>query len=193
MSRDDRPPRCSWCLAHPLYVAYHDQEWGTPVHDDRRWFEMLTLEGAQAGLSWLTILKRRHAYARAFARWNARRVAAYDAADIARLMNDPTIIRNRRKIESVITNARAFLAVQREFGSFDRYIWCFTKGRTLRPLTPPRTLRDIPSVSAESRAMSKDLQRRGFRFVGPKICYALMQACGMVDDHMEGCFRCVKR
>jgi len=186
-------PRCPWCLAHPLYVAYHDNEWGVPVHDDRRFFEMLVLESAQAGLSWLTILKRREAYARAYEGWDVARIARYGPGEVARLLADAGIIRNRLKIEASINNARGFLEVQAEFGSFDRYIWGFTNYRTLRPARPPESLAEIPARSAESERLSKDLRRRGFRFVGPVVCYSLMQACGLVDDHMKGCFKCAKR
>lgn len=182
--------RCSWCLVHPLYVAYHDEEWGVPAHDERRLFEMLILEGAQAGLSWLTILKRREGYARAYDQWDVERVARYGRSDVARLLSDPGIIRNRAKIEASIANAGCFLETREEFGSFDRYIWRFTNYATLRPARPPTTLEEIPATSPESHTMSRDLRRRGFRFVGPTICYAYMQACGLVDDHMEGCFRC---
>ncbi|MBN1867145.1 DNA-3-methyladenine glycosylase I [Candidatus Sumerlaeota bacterium] len=186
----DGKPRCSWCLVHPIYVAYHDTEWGTPLHDDRRLFEMLVLEGAQAGLSWLTILKRREDYRRAYRGFDPETVARYGARDVRRLLADARIIRNRRKIEASIANARRFLEVQEEFGSFDRYMWRFTDGKTLRPARRARAWKEIPAESAESRAMSKDLMRRGFRFVGPVICYSHMQACGLVDDHMAGCFRC---
>jgi DNA-3-methyladenine glycosylase I len=185
-------PRCAWCLSHPLYVAYHDDEWGVPEHDDRKLFEMLILEGAQAGLSWLTVLKKREGYARAFAEWDVKRVARFNDTDRARLLADASIIRNRLKIDSAITNAKHFIEVAEEFGSFDRYVWRFTEGKTLRAPHPPERLEDIPAVSPESHAMSKDLKRRGFRFVGPTICYAHMQACGMVDDHLLGCFKCVE-
>jgi DNA-3-methyladenine glycosylase I len=181
--------RCAWADTDPLYVAYHDEEWSVPLHDDRRLFEFLVLEGFQAGLSWLTILRKREAFRAAFDGFDARKIAAYTDRDVARLMADAGIVRNRLKITSAITNAHAFLAVQREFGSFDRYLWQFTGGRTLRPKRRVRTFEELPCESAESRAMSKDLRKRGFRFVGPTICYAHMQACGMVDDHVAGCFR----
>jgi DNA-3-methyladenine glycosylase I len=187
---DDRP-RCPWCLSHPLYVAYHDDEWGVPRHDDAHLFEMLVLEGAQAGLSWLTILKRRETYRAAFEHWDAQRVARYGAEDRARLLADTGIIRNRLKVDSAITNAGRVLDVAAEFGSFDAYVWRFTEGRTLRPSRPWRSMSELPSESAESRAMSKDMARRGFRFVGPTICYSFMQACGLVDDHLADCFKCV--
>jgi DNA-3-methyladenine glycosylase I len=174
--------RCAWCLSDPLYIQYHDEEWGVPLHDDRLLFEMLILEGAQAGLSWLTILKRRETYRAAFDHFDAKKIARYDAKKAARLMKDEGIIRNRLKIAATIANAQAFLEVQKTEGSFARYIWSFapkkisrTKGRVVK--TP------------EAEAMSKDLQKRGFRFVGPTICYAFMQAVGMVNDHAPDCFR----
>lgn len=167
--------------------AYHDEEWGVPAHDDRLLFEFLTLEGAQAGLSWSTILRKREAYRKAFAGFDPRKVARFDAARIERLMHDAGIVRNRLKIESTVANARAALAVQKELGSLDAYLWSFVGGRPLRK--PRRSLRDIPPTTPESDAMSRDLRKRGFRFVGSTICYALMQACGLVDDHVRGCFR----
>jgi DNA-3-methyladenine glycosylase I len=167
--------------------AYHDEEWGVPAHDDRVLFEFLTLEGAQAGLSWSTILRKRGAYRKAFAGFDPRKVARFDAARIERLMHDAGIVRNRLKIESTVANARAALAVQKELGSLDAYLWGFVGGRPLR--TPRRSLRDVPASTPESDAMSRDLKKRGFRFVGSTICYALMQACGLVDDHVRGCFR----
>jgi DNA-3-methyladenine glycosylase I len=181
------PVRCAWAGTDPLYVAYHDDEWGAPVHDDRTLFEFLILEGAQAGLSWSTILKKRENYRQAFDHFHARKIARYDALKIARLLSDPGIVRNRRKIEAAIQNARAFLAVQREFGSFDAYLWQFVGGRPKQNAW--QTLDQIPAQTPESVAMSKDLVKRGFRFVGPTICYALMQAVGMVNDHVESCFR----
>ena len=181
--------RCAWANSDPLYVAYHDDEWGVPVHNDRKLFEMLILEGFQAGLSWLTILKKRDAFRKAFGRFDPRKVAGYTRRDVNRLSKNKDIIRNRLKIEAAITNARAFLAVQKEFGSFDSYIWQFTGGRTLRRKKRAKTWQDLPTESPESRAMSKDLKRRGFRFVGPIICYAFIQAVGMADDHLAGCFR----
>jgi DNA-3-methyladenine glycosylase I len=177
--------RCSWAGSDPLYVRYHDEEWGRPVHDDRHFFEMLTLEGAQAGLSWLTILRKRENYRRAFAGFDPRKVAKFDAKKRAALMRDAGIVRNRLKIGSTVDNARAFLGVAKEFGSFDKYIWGFVGGRTLkRPKGAPWL-----ANSPESDAMSKDLKKRGFRFVGTTICYAFVQACGLVDDHAAGCFR----
>ena len=183
-----RPPaRCPWGASDPLYVPYHDEEWGVPLHDDRRLFEMLVLEGAQAGLSWLTILRRREGYRRAFDRFDPRAVARYDARDVERLLADGGIIRNRLKIDSAINNARAFLAVQEEFGSFDRYVWGFVDGRPTQNAWT--TLEEVPAQTPVSNAMSRDLRKRGFTFVGPTICYAHMQATGMVNDHLVGCFR----
>ena len=178
--------RCPWAK-HSLAIAYHDEEWGVPVHDDRRHFEFLVLDGAQAGLSWLTILKRREAYRSAFAGFDPQRVAAFSEADVQGLMRDAGIIRNLRKIEGAVRNARAFLRVQEEFGSFDAFVWRFTDGRTIRNRwTDPR---DVPTTSEEARAMSRELAARGFCFVGPTICYASMQAAGMVNDHLATCFR----
>ena len=179
--------RCPWCEINELEVAYHDQEWGVPVHDDLRWFEFLILEGAQAGLSWDTILKKRDNYRKAFAGFDPRKVARFDGRMRAALMRNPGIVRNRLKIASAVTNAQAFLSVQREFGSFDRYIWQFTGGKPKRNRW--RAMRQVPAATPESDAMSKDLKRRGFRFVGSTICYAFMQATGMVNDHLISCFR----
>ena len=181
------PKRCPWGESHPLYVPYHDEEWGTPLHDERRLFELLVLEGAQAGLSWLTILKKRPAYRRAFDRFDPRKIARYDARKVARLLADEGIVRNRSKIEAAIANAQAFLAVQREFGSFDSYIWRFVGGQPIE--NRRKTLKEVPPRTAESDAMSDDLRRRGFRFAGSTICYAFMQATGMVNDHLVSCFR----
>jgi DNA-3-methyladenine glycosylase I len=178
--------RCDWARKAPE-IAYHDREWGVPLRDDRRLFEMLILEGAQAGLSWETILRKRPAYRRAFDRFNPRRIAAYDARKVRRLLADPSIVRNRLKINAAIANARAYLAVRKEFGSFAAYIWGFVGGRPRRNAW--RRLRDAPVSTPESQAMSKDLLARGFRFVGPTICYAFMQATGMVNDHVVSCFR----
>ena len=177
--------RCSWPSSE-LDIAYHDKEWGVPVHDDRVLFEFLILEGAQAGLSWSTILKKRENYRRAFARFDPKMVARFTAARKKRLLKDEGIVRNRLKIESTVSNARAFLAVQKEFGSFDRYVWGFVGGK---PLQNARKGKDIPARTAESDALSKDLQRRGFRFVGSTICYAFMQAVGLVNDHLVECYR----
>lgn len=179
--------RCSWTGMDPLYIAYHDQEWGVPVHDERKLFEFLILEGAQAGLSWLTILKRREAYRAAFADFNPEKVAGYDEKKINELLNDPGVIRNRRKIAGAVQNARAFLAIQREFGTFDQYIWQFVKGSRLQNCW--LRIEDVPASTKESEEMSKDLKSRGFTFVGPTICYAFMQAVGMVNDHVRDCFR----
>ena len=181
------PTRCPWGASDPLYVDYHDEEWGVPLHDDRRLFEMLVLEGAQAGLSWLTILKRRDGYRRAFDRFDPRKVARYDDAAVARLLADDGIIRNRLKVRSAVANARAFLDVQREFGSFDAYIWRFVDGRPIQNAW--QTLAEVPARTPESDALSKDLKARGFSFVGSTICYAHMQATGMVNDHLVDCFR----
>jgi DNA-3-methyladenine glycosylase I len=179
--------RCAWAEGNVLQAAYHDAEWGVPVHDDQLWFEFLILEGAQAGLSWDTILRKRQNYRRAFARFDPRAVARFGKKDIATLMKDPGIVRNRLKIESAISNAEAFLAVQAEFGRFDRYIWQFVGAHPRRNRW--RTPRQVPASTPESDAMSKDLKKRGFRFVGSTICYAFMQATGMVNDHLVTCFR----
>jgi DNA-3-methyladenine glycosylase I len=178
--------RCAW--AHrPLSIQYHDREWGVPQHDNRVLFEFLVLEGAQAGLSWSTILEKRDNYRRVFDNFNARKVAAYDARKVRKLLADPGIVRNRLKIAAAIQNAKAFLAVQKEFGSFDAYIWRFVAGAPIRNAW--KTPKDIPARTPESDAMSKDLLSRGFKFVGPTICYAFMQAVGMVNDHVVDCFR----
>ncbi len=179
--------RCPWCEGNALQIAYHDREWGVPVQDDRRFFEFLILEGAQAGLSWDNILKKRANYRRAFARFDTKKVARFSAAKRATLMKDPGIVRNRLKIESTVTNAAAFLAVQREFGSFDRYIWQFVGGKPI--VGNRRAHKQVPASTPESDAMSKDLKQRGFRFVGSTICYAFMQATGLVNDHLVTCFR----
>ncbi|MBN8548608.1 MAG: DNA-3-methyladenine glycosylase I [Deltaproteobacteria bacterium] len=184
--------RCSWCGEDPLYVRYHDTEWGIPQHDDQALFEMLILEGFQAGLSWITILRKRENFRKAFKNFNAKRIAAFTPADVKRLMKDEGIIRNRLKIEAAIQNAKSYLAVKKEFGSFDKYLWQFTGQRTLRDPRGMNATR-IRATSPESDAMSKDLKRRGFKFVGSTICYAHMQATGMIDDHFEGCFRYVTR
>ncbi len=181
------PERCQWSTSDPLYIQYHDQEWGVPVHNDRLLFEFLILEGAQAGLSWLTILRKRENYRQAFSDFDPQQVAGYDEKKVAELLDNPGIIRNRRKIKSAITNARAFLAIQEEFGSFDHYIWQFVGGEPVQNAWTE--LSQIPAKTPESEAMSKDLVRRGFKFVGPTICYAHMQATGMVNDHVVDCFR----
>ena len=180
------PTRCAWA-ATPLGIAYHDAEWGVPLHDDRRLFEFLVLEGAQAGLSWELILRKRDSYREAFDGFDAVKVAAYDDAKVAELLANPGIVRNRLKVAAAIGNARAFLDAQREFGSFDAFIWGLAGGSPVRNAWQSHS--DIPASTPESEAMSKELRRRGFRFVGPTICYAFMQATGMVNDHTVDCFR----
>jgi DNA-3-methyladenine glycosylase I len=179
--------RCGWCKDDPLYVAYHDEEWGVPVQDDRTLFEFLVLEGAQAGLSWITILRKRVAYRRAFDDFDPEKVARYDARRITKLLADPGIVRNRLKVESAVKNARAFLQVQSEFGSFASYQWQFVGGRPIQ--SQRRSVKEVPARTELSDALSKDLKRRGFSFVGSTIIYAHMQAVGMVNDHLVGCFR----
>jgi DNA-3-methyladenine glycosylase I len=179
--------RCAWAEVNDREVLYHDTEWGVPVHDDRLWFEFLILEGAQAGLSWDTILRKRENYRKAFARFDPNKVARFGRKERAGLMKNPGIVRNRLKIDAAISNASAFLAVQREFGSFDRYIWQFVGGTPRQNRW--RRLKHIPASTPESDAMSGDLKKRGFRFVGSTICYAFMQATGMVNDHLVNCFR----
>lgn len=179
--------RCRWSLSSPLMIAYHDTEWGVPLHDDRRLFEFLVLDGFQAGLSWAIVLGKREGFRRAFHGFDARRIARYTARDVRRLLADPGIVRNRLKIGAAIANARRFLETQGEFGSFDRYIWQFTGGAPL--VNRRRTMAQIPARTEVSDAMSRDLRRRGFRFVGSTICYAFMQAAGMVNDHTVDCFR----
>ena len=183
------PCRCPWVdLSKPDYVAYHDQEWGVPVHDDRKHFEFLLLEGAQAGLSWYTILRRREGYRAAFDQFDPAKVAAYDAAKVTALLADPGIIRNRLKVAAAILNAQKFIEIQAEFGSFDAYIWRFVDGRPI-VRNQLRTLADYPATSAESDALSRDLRRRGFKFVGSTIIYAHLQAIGLVNDHSLDCYR----
>ncbi|MGH2529955.1 MAG: DNA-3-methyladenine glycosylase I [Actinomycetota bacterium] len=180
--------RCQWAEgSDALMLAYHDEEWGTPSWDDRHLFEMLTLEGAQAGLSWQTILNKREGYRRAFAGFDPARVARFDARTVERLLQDPGIVRNRAKIESTVGNAKAVLGVQRELGSLAAYLWSFVGGEPIRNRW--RRLSDLPAETPESKAMSKDLKKREFRFVGPTTCYAFMQAVGMVNDHLTSCFR----
>ena len=179
--------RCGWCGEDALYVAYHDKEWGMPVHDDRRLFEFLILEGAQAGLSWITILRKRENYRQAFAGFDAGKVARFGARDVARLLADPGIVRNRLKVGAAISNAQRFLDVQEAFGSFDAYIWRFVDGRPI--VNRWKTLKQVPASTQASDALSRDLKQRGFKFVGSTICYAHMQATGMVNDHLVGCFR----
>jgi len=180
-------PRCAWCGTDPLYVRYHDQEWGVPVHDERKHFEFLILEGAQAGLSWITILRKRENYREAFAGFDPARVARFGQREVARLLKNPGIVRNRLKIESTVKNARAFLDLQDEFDGFDNYVWRFVGGRPIRNRW--KSMKQIPARTAESDALSKDLKQRGFSFVGSTIIYAHMQAVGMVNDHVTGCFR----
>jgi DNA-3-methyladenine glycosylase I len=179
--------RCDWANGSDLLQAYHDNEWGVEVHDDRTLFEFLVLEGAQAGLSWSTILRKREAYRKAFDDFDARKIARYSEKAVAGLLANPGIIRNRLKISAAITNAGAFIQIQKEFGSFDSYVWQFVNGRPIR--NSWRTMAEIPATTPASAAMSKDLQKRGFKFVGPTICYAFMQAVGMVNDHVVDCFR----
>jgi DNA-3-methyladenine glycosylase I len=178
--------RCQWA-ENPLFHDYHDKEWGVPVHDDKKHFEFLTLEAAQAGLSWATILKRREGYKRAFAGFDPKKVALFTEEDIEKLMNNPGIIRNRLKINASVNNAKMFLNVQEEFFTFDKYIWTFVKGKPI--VNKWKKISEIPAISKESEALSKDLKKRGFRFVGPTIIYAHMQAVGMINDHEVSCFR----
>ena len=188
MKRFDNPGRCPWVdLSKPDYVEYHDTEWGVPVHDDCRIFEFLTLEAAQAGLSWYTVLRKRKAYKKAFAGFDPARVARYGARQLQPLLKNPGIIRNQQKIFAAINNARRFLEVQEEFGSFDNYIWRFVGGKPI--VHELKRLKDYPATSTESDALSKDLKQRGFKFVGSTICYAHMQATGMINDHALSCFR----
>lgn len=179
--------RCGWCSDDPLYCRYHDSEWGVPLRDDRALFELLILEGAQAGLSWITILRKRENYRAAFDNFDAARIARYNAGKIESLLQDPGIVRNRLKVEAAVTNAQKFLDVQDEFGSFDAFIWRFVDGRPRQNAW--RSLAEIPASTPESDAMSKELKRRGFKFAGSTICYAFMQATGMVNDHTTDCFR----
>ena len=180
------PNRCGWAGNDPLYRAYHDEEWGVPTHDDHRLFEMLCLEGAQAGLAWITILRKREHYRAAFDAFDAAAIAGYGDDKIAALLADPGIVRNRLKVNAFIQNARAYLAVQAEFGAFDAYIWQFVGGAPI--VNQRRSLSEIPAQTPEAVAMSQDLKHRGFTFVGPTICYAYMQACGLVNDHVVDCF-----
>jgi len=184
--QSEEPLRCAWAKGD-LYIQYHDREWGVPVHEDRRLFEFLILEGAQAGLSWLTILKKRERYRRVFDQFDAAKVARYGPRKLRALLADPGIVRNRPKLESAVQNARAFLAVQNEFGTFDRYVWRFVGDEPLRNRW--KSLKEVPARTRESDALSRDLLQRGFKFVGSTICYAFMQAVGMVNDHTRNCFR----
>jgi DNA-3-methyladenine glycosylase I len=186
-SSSTEPTRCWWCGSDPDYIAYHDREWGVPVHDDRIWFEFLVLEGAQAGLSWITILRKRPAYRAAFDAFDPAIVAEYGEAKVAELLANAGIVRNRLKINAAIKNARVFLQIQQEFGSFDAYIWRFVGGTPIR--NSWRSSSEVPAATDEARALSKDLIKRGMTFVGPTICYAHMQATGMVNDHLIDCFR----
>ena len=179
--------RCSWSATDPLYTKYHDTEWGVPLHDDRRLFEFIILDGAQAGLSWLTILKKRQNYREAFENFDPRKIARYDTRKVSELLANEGIVRNKLKIKAAIQNAVSFLAVQKEFGSFDDYIWRFVGGETIK--NKWITLKEKPAQTRESAAMSADLKKRGFKFVGPTICYAYMQAAGLVNDHVVDCFR----
>jgi DNA-3-methyladenine glycosylase I len=187
MKDNAEPRRCAWCGSNPLMVAYHDAEWGVPVHDDRVLFEFLILEGAQAGLTWQTVLNKRENYRKVLSGFDAKKIARYEAKDVKRLLHDPGIIRNRLKIAATIQNAQAFLKVQKEFGSFDSYVWQFVDGKPIDRKV--KVIKDVPATSKESDALSEDLLRRGFKFVGSTICYAFMQAVGMVNDHEMTCFR----
>ncbi len=181
------PIRCDWSLGHPLMIEYHDTEWGVPVHDDRKLFEFLVLDAAQAGLSWRTVLLKRENYRKAFDNFDAEKVARYTERRMEKLLVNPGIIRNRLKVNSAVTNARTLLKVREEFSSFDRYIWQFVGGKTRTNYV--KSMKEIPATSKESDAMSKDMKRRGFTFCGSTICYAFMQAAGLVNDHIVGCFR----
>lgn len=181
------PTRCGWVTTDPLYLAYHDEEWGVPLHDEQKWYEFLILEMMEAGLSWILILRKREHFRAALDQFDPTKVAHYDEAKIAELMANPNIIRNGAKIKATVTNAQAFLKIQAEFGSFDAYIWQFVGGKP--QINTWQTLAEIPTETPESQAMSKDMKKRGFRFVGPSVCYALMQATGMVNDHVIDCFR----
>ncbi|MBM9501042.1 DNA-3-methyladenine glycosylase I [Leptospira sp. 201903071] len=189
-SKSDKT-RCAWVTEDPLYIKYHDKEWGTPVHEDRKLFEFLILEGAQAGLSWITILRKRENYRKAFDGFDPKKVAGYGEKKIQSLLKDEGIVRNRLKIRSAVTNAKEFLNIQKEYGSFDKYIWEFVNQKTI--FNSWKTIREAPNETVESRAMSKDLKKRGFKFVGSTICYAFMQATGMVMDHTADCFCFVRK
>jgi DNA-3-methyladenine glycosylase I len=183
----DMKKRCEWCGSDPLYVSYHDDEWGVPLHDDRRLFEFMVLEGAQAGLSWFTILKKRENYRKAFHSFDFERIAGYDQQDITRLLNDPGIVRNRLKIEAAIKNAQGVLSIRQEYGSLDAFLWRYVDGAPVQNTW--KSMSEIPASTKESDQMSKDLKKRGFKFAGSTICYAFMQAVGMVNDHTTDCFR----
>jgi DNA-3-methyladenine glycosylase I len=180
-------PRCAWPAEDALMIAYHDDEWGVPVHDDRKLFEFMVLDAVQAGLSWRTVLNKRDAYRKALHNFEPKKVARFTEKDVQRLLANEGLVRNKLKMAAIVSNARCFLEVQQEFGSFDAYIWQFTGGKTLH--NRPKTIKDIPAQSPEAEAMSLDLRQRGFKFVGPVICYAFMQAAGMVNDHTVDCFR----
>ena len=182
--------RCDWCLKDQLYMDYHDQEWGEAVHDDSILFEYINLEGAQAGLSWYTVLKKKENYRKAFANWDAKKISKFKPDKIEKLLQNEGIIRNRLKVNAVVTNAKAFLAIQKEFGSFDQYIWQFVDHQAI--VNDCKSMEDVPAKTAISDQMSKDLKKRGFKFVGSTICYAFMQAVGMVDDHMNDCWKKTK-
>lgn len=179
--------RCPWCLGFEQYIQYHDEEWGVPVHDDQTHFEFLILEGAQAGLSWATVLKKRENYRKLFANFDAKKVAEFDQSKIEELLQNPGIIRNKLKVNATVINAQKFLEVQKEFGSFDQYIWSFVNHKPI--INQLKSMKDAPATSTESDALSKDLKKRGFKFVGSTIIYAHMQACGLVNDHLTSCFR----
>ena len=179
--------RCSWCLKDDLYKSYHDEEWGKPLHDDQKLFELICLEGAQAGLSWYTVLKKRENYRRAFDNFDANKMEKYGAAKIEKLLLDEGIVRNRLKVNAFVTNAQIFLAIKKEYGSFDKYIWQFVGGKPI--INTVRDMKDVPAKTAISEAMSKSLLKKGFKFAGSTICYAFMQASGMVDDHVNDCWR----
>ena len=187
MEKDIMKIRCSWAGEDPLMIEYHDKEWGVPVHDDKLLFEFLVLESAQAGLSWITVLRKRENYRKAFDNFDPAKIARYDEKKIEELLNNPGIIRNRRKIMATVDNAQAVLEIQKEFGDFDSYIWQFVGGKPIQ--NELKCLEDLPPFTVESEKMSKDLKKRGFKFVGPTICYAFMQAVGMVNDHVIDCFR----
>jgi len=187
MKTSSEKTRCPWPRSDPLYIDYHDEEWGLPVHDDRKLFEMLVLDGAQAGLSWITILRKRENYRKAFGNFDPEKVSRYGKREISRLLKDDGIVRNRQKIESAVKNAKAFLEVQREFGTFDAYIWQFVGGKM--KVNSWKSSKQIPASTKESDAMSKDLKMRGFSFAGSTICYAFMQAAGLVNDHVTSCYR----
>jgi DNA-3-methyladenine glycosylase I len=183
--------RCGWCLKDALYMEYHDKEWGTPLHDDQKLFEFLVLESFQAGLSWYIVLKKRDNFRKAFANFDAKKVAKFEQKKFDQLMQDAGIVRNRMKIEAAINNAKCFLQIQKEFGSFDKYVWSFSNGKTI--INKRKSLQDIPAKTPESDAMSKDMGKRGFKFRGSTICYAFMQAVGMVDDHLDHCWKKTKK